>query len=105
MKAAHLSCLVVVALLAGPAWSQDQAEAEKPAEQAAMEAMMAEWAKYANPGEHHAHLAALVGSWKTTSHKCCGTNRSTAIPWSPCSSVRHGAIRSTFSGPSPAPGT
>ncbi|MBI4161619.1 MAG: DUF1579 domain-containing protein [Acidobacteria bacterium] len=42
-------------LLAGP---QEKGE---PSEQ---DAMMAEWMKAAQPGEHHAHLGKMAGTWK-----------------------------------------
>src|SRR5262249_80109 len=56
----------IACLLAAPALAQE-AKTEKKAASKKGEpdqaAMMAAWQKYATPGENHAHLKALVGSW------------------------------------------
>lgn len=33
-----------------------------------MDAMMEAWMKYADPGEHHQHLAKMVGTWSVENH-------------------------------------
>ena len=37
-----------------------------------MESMMAEWAKYMTPGEHHKHMAKMVGEWDVASKMWMG---------------------------------
>src|SRR5262245_57964290 len=59
----------IACLLAAPALAQE-AKTEKKAASKKGEpdqaAMMAAMEKYATPGENHAHLKALVGSWTAT---------------------------------------
>jgi hypothetical protein len=58
-----------VALLTDRVASQDKDDVKPKAEQPAgepageMAEMMAAWAKYTSPGEHHEHLKPLVGRW------------------------------------------
>ena len=64
-----LPLLAVALALPAPAEEKPAAKETKPAPKAAAapteEAMMKAWAAYATPGEPHARLAKLAGSWTT----------------------------------------
>ncbi|MFQ5876387.1 MAG: DUF1579 domain-containing protein [Acidobacteriota bacterium] len=59
-----VTALVGVALLAsGPALAGGRETGEKAGASPEQQDIMAAFAKYAQPGEHHAHLAKLAGTW------------------------------------------
>jgi hypothetical protein len=65
----------------------DEKNQKKPADDAAQAAMMEAWMKFAAPGEHHEHLNALAGNWKTTTKWWMG-------PGEP--EVSHGTSKNTW---------
>ena len=65
-RIANLVAAASLCVCAGYAFAQYDKDKEKSPADQAQAAMMEAWAKLAEPGEHHKHLNALAGSWKTT---------------------------------------
>lgn len=60
MRTCASACAVALLVAAGGALAADPKESAPPA----MSPEMAEYMKLAQPGEHHKHLARMVGTWK-----------------------------------------
>ena len=69
--------LVAVPVFAGEGHSHGDAKASA-AQSAQHEAMMAEMMKYASPGEMHAFLKPLAGTWKTQTTMVMGDQKETS---------------------------
>jgi hypothetical protein len=65
-------CVALCCLIPSAFVLAADAQGSAPAQQPSEEEMMQQWMKLSAPGEHHALLKPLAGSWKTTSKTWMG---------------------------------
>jgi hypothetical protein len=89
MRKTVVRVVALAGLCIGAAYSfaGDEKDQQKPAADAAQAAMMEAMMQIAAPGEHHAHLKPLAGSWKTTTKWWMG-------PGEP--DISHGVSKNTW---------
>ncbi len=84
---AMFAVLATLGLWSAYSSAGDEKTQEKSAEDAVQAAMMEAMMKMAEPGEHHGHLKALAGTWKTTTKWWMG-------PGEP--EISHGVSKNTW---------